>query len=147
MASYKVTNYSLLEMSSIDNDKFVLLNDFYITVMKSDNANEKYTIKISKGAIWDGLSIPKMFRWFMPEIDYTNELYSAAGLVHDCLYASELLSKSISDDIFRSILRDAGMTRFKASTAHLCVKLFAKCHYGIKYDTNNLRDFIKVSIQ
>lgn len=147
MSSYKVINYSQLEMSSIDNDKFVLLNDFSITVINSYNSNERYTIKISKGAVWDGLSIPKMFRWFLPEIDYTNTLYSASGLVHDSLYASELLPKDKADDIFRSILRDSGISRFKGSTAHWCVSNFAKCHYGIKHDTNNLRDFITISIQ
>jgi len=144
MASYKVTNYSLLEMSSIDTDKFVLLNDFYITVMNSDNASEKYTIKITKGAVWDGLSIPKMFRWFLPEIDYTNQLYSASGLVHDGLYASELLPKDKADDIFRSILRDSGISRFKGSTAHWCVSNFAKCHYGKKHDTNGLGKFVEI---
>jgi hypothetical protein len=144
MASYKVTNYSLLEMSSIDNDKFVLLNDFYITVINSDNASEKYTIKITKGAVWDGLSIPKMFRWFLPEIDYTNQLYSASGLVHDGLYASELLPKDIADDIFRSILRDSGISRFKGSIAHWCVSNFAKCHYGKKHDTNGLGKFVEI---
>lgn len=144
MSSYKVTNYSLLEMSSIDNDKFVLLNDFYITVMNSDNSNEKYTIKIYKGAVWDGLSIPKLFRWFLPEIDYTNQLYSASGLVHDGLYASELLSKDKADDIFRSILRDSGISRFKGSTAHWCVSNFAKCHYGKKHDTNGLGKFVEI---
>ena len=144
MASYKVTNYSLLEMTSIDTDKFVLLNDFYITVINSDNASEKYTIKISKGAVWDGLSIPKMFRWFLPEIDYTNQLYSASGLVHDGLYASELLPKDIADDIFRSILRDSGISRFKGSTAHWCVSNFAKCHYGKKHDTNGLGKFVEI---
>lgn len=144
MASYKVTNYSLLEMSSIDTDKFVLLNDFYITLMNSDNANEKYTIKISKGAVWDGLSIPKIFRCFLPEIDYTNQLYSASGLVHDGLYASELLPKDIADDIFRSILRDSGISRFKGSTAHWCVSNFAKCHYGKKHDTNGLGKFVEI---
>lgn len=144
MASYKVTNYSLLEMTSIDTDKFVLLNDFYITVINSDNSNEKYTIKITKGAVWDGLSIPKMFRWFLPEIDYTNQLYSASGLVHDGLYASELLPKDKADDIFRSILRDSGISRFKGSTAHWCVSNFAKCHYGKKHDTNGLGKFVEI---
>lgn len=144
MSSYRVTNYSQLEMSSIDNDKFVLLNDFSITVINSNNSNEKYTIKISKGAIWDGLSIPKMFRWFLPEIDYTNPLYSASGLVHDCLYASELLPKDKADDIFRSILRDSGISRFKGSTAHWCVSNFAKCHYGKKHDTNGLGKFVEI---
>lgn len=147
MSSYKVINYSRLEMSSIDNDKFILLNDFSITVINSYNSKERYTIKISKGAVWDGLSIPKMFRWFLPEIDYTNTLYSASGLIHDSLYASELLPKDIADDIFRSILRDSGISRFKGSTAHWCVSNFAKCHYGKKHDTNNLRDFITISIQ
>lgn len=147
MSSFTVISYSpKLEMVSLYNDKFQLIKDFSILLIE-ENTEKTYRITISKGAIWDGLSIPKPFRWFMPEIDYTNELYSAAGLVHDCLYASELLSKSISDDIFRSILRDAGMTRFKASTAHLCVKMFAKCHYGKNHDTNNLRDFITISIQ
>lgn len=41
MSSYKVINYLPLEMSSIDTDKFILLNDFSITVINTDNSNEK----------------------------------------------------------------------------------------------------------
>ena len=145
MSSFRVINHSHLDMSSLDTDKFVLLNDFSITVINTENSNEKYTIKISKGAIWDGLSIPKIFRWFLPEIDYTNTLYSASGLVHDSLYASELLPKDIADDIFRSILRDSGISRFKGSTAHWCVANFAKCHYGKKHDTNSLGQFVQLT--
>lgn len=143
MSSYNVLYYTPLKFTSLDNDKFQLSSDFSICVLEQETKT-CYTIQIAKGAIWDGLSIPKMFRWFLSEIDYTNDLYSASGLVHDCLYASELLPKDVADDIFRRILRDSGISRFKCSTAHWCVANFAKCHYGIKHDTNNLRQYVKV---
>lgn len=144
MSSFTVISYSpKLEMTSLYNDKFQLTKDFSILLVE-ENTEKTYRITISKGAVWDGLSIPKVFRWFLPEIDYTNTLYSASGLIHDSLYASELLPKDIADDIFRSILRDSGISRFKGSTAHWCVSNFAKCHYGKNHDTNGLGKFVNI---
>lgn len=84
----------------------------------------------------DGLSVPKMFRWFLKDWDPENELYNLAGALHDWLYATEgvngLFSRSECDDIFRGLLRESGMNRFHASTADLMVGLFAgnKRHWG-----------------
>lgn len=148
--SYKVLANSKLLFTTLDYDKFQLTENFWI-ILYSEKPTTVHGIEtnyleihISKGAIFDGLSIPRPFRWFLPEIDYTNDLYSASGLVHDCLYASELLPKDIADDIFRSILRDSGISRFKAGIAHQAVKNFAKRHYGRKHDTNNLVKYIRI---
>lgn len=84
----------------------------------------------------DGLSVPKPLRWFLKDWDPKNGLYNIAGALHDWLYATEgcngMFSRSECDDIFRGILREAGLGRFKASTADYMVGLFAGSsrHWG-----------------
>jgi hypothetical protein len=84
----------------------------------------------------DGLSVPVLFRWFLPSWDKKNELYNIAGAVHDWLYATkganEFFTREECDDIFRGILREAGVGRFKAGVADVMVGLFAGCglHWG-----------------
>ena len=84
----------------------------------------------------DGLSVPRAFRWFLPSWDTSNELYNLAGAFHDWLYATKGFcgrwSRSECDDAFRGILRESGMSRFKASTADFAVGLFAgnSRHWG-----------------
>lgn len=143
--NFTVINYSKLNMTAVDDELFETRSPFTI-VLEETNQHFKISITVNQNAKFDGLSIPKPFRWFLPEIDFTNTLYSAAGLVHDALYASELVSKSVADDIFRGILRDAGISRFKGSLAHWCVQTFAKKHYGKQYDKHNIRNYISMSI-
>lgn len=126
-----------------ENDLYVIDEDFSIVLQ--DNKKNVFTITIKEGAKCDGLSIPSVFTWFLPKWDKKNELYNIAGIVHDALYASELVHKDIADDIFRGILRDSGVSRFKASTAEWCVEKFAKNHYGKKHDKYNMRDYIELS--
>lgn len=139
-------NFSVIQhdklVSHIEKDLHVLDQDLSIALIN----NEKNTVvfNIKKGAMCDGLSIPWGFRWFLPTWDENNELYNIAGLLHDALYASELVCKDIADDIFRGILRDAGISRFKASTAEWCVQTFAKCHYGKKHDKYGLGNYIDI---
>lgn len=141
MASYKVLNYTPLFTFEM-NGFHVLQNKFVLNVMRDDNLLR--TITLYPGAMTDGLSIPFGFRWFLPTWSKDNELYNIAGFIHDALYASELLSKDEADDLFRGILRDAGISRFKASTAEWCVQTFAKSHYGKKHDNFDLANYITV---
>lgn len=89
-----------------------------------------------KGFRCDGLTVPKIFRWFLKDWDPDNELYNIAGALHDWLYATKgcngMFTRSECDDIFRGLLREAGMNRFHASTADFMVGLFAgsKRHWG-----------------
>jgi hypothetical protein len=79
--------------------------------------------------MWNGASVPKVFQWFLPNFDRKNNLYNVAALVHDALYASKLWERLRSDDLYRCILRDSGISRLKAGVADK-VLIFAKKHYG-----------------
>lgn len=136
----KVLKYDSLEYRK-EKDLYILEEDLNVTLQ--DNKGNKFTVTIKEGAKCDGLSVPAAFTWFLPKWDKKNELYNIAGIVHDALYASELVHKDIADDIFRGILRDSGVSRLKASTAEWCVEKFAKKHYGS--DEYGMKDFIEIS--
>ena len=84
----------------------------------------------------DGLSVPKPFRWFLPNWDDDNQLYNLAGALHDWLYATDGVYKTFTrsecDDIFRGILHVSGQGRLRASTADFMVGLFGwnSRHWG-----------------
>lgn len=84
----------------------------------------------------DGLSVPKIFRWFLPSWDEKNCLYNVSGALHDWLYATKgnfgMFTREECDDFFRGLLRESGKGRFKAGCADKAVEIFAgtKRHWG-----------------
>lgn len=84
----------------------------------------------------DGLSVPRLLRWFLPSWDERNGLYNVAGAVHDWLYATKgncgMFTREECDDVFRGLLRESGKSRFKAGCADKAVEWFAgnKRHWG-----------------
>ena len=88
-------------------------------------------IHLTSGFKCDGLSIPLPFRWFLKKWDDNKPLYNLAGVIHDALYITKgygIFSREECDDIFRGLLRDAGISRFKAGVADKCVELFGGSH-------------------
>lgn len=89
-----------------------------------------------RGFRCDGLSVPKIFRWFLPSWDERNCIYNVAGAFHDWLYATKgnfgMFIREECDDIFRGLLRCSGISRFKAGCADKAVGIFAggKSHWG-----------------
>ena len=143
--NYKVRNYTDPVISKLQDDKYILENDIEV-VLKEGNYGYTVRIFIKAGAVWDGLSVPYLFRWFLPNYSIDNPLVNIAGLVHDAMYASELVAKDTADDMFRGILRDAGISRFRASTAEYLVEKFAKKHYGIEHDKYDLRKRVSIRV-
>lgn len=89
--------------------------------------------EFARGFSCDGLSVPKIFRWFLKKWDFENELYNVAGMVHDALYGNKgfcVFDRDECDAIFRGILRESGCNRLHASTADFAVGLCAKSHWG-----------------
>ena len=84
----------------------------------------------------DGLSVPKIFRWFLPSWDEKNTLYNVAGALHDWLYTTKgnfgMFKREECDDFFRGLLRCSGISRFKAGCADKAVEWFAgdKSHWS-----------------
>lgn len=82
-----------------------------------------------RGFRCDGLSVPKIFRWFLPSWDEKNTLYNVAGALHDWLYSTKgnfgMFTREECDDFFRGLLRESGIGRFKAGCADKAVEWFA----------------------
>ena len=77
----------------------------------------------------DGLSVPRIFRWFLPSWDEKNPVYNLAGAFHDWLYSTGgncgMFTREECDDVFRGLLRESGIGRFKAGCADKAVEWFA----------------------
>lgn len=84
---------------------------------------------------WDGASVPWAFQWFLPDWSDDSSLYNLGSGVHDWLYGNKgagLFTREECDDIFRGIIRESGVCRFRAGVADKCLELFAggKKHWG-----------------
>lgn len=139
----KILNWS----NQINYDKvnglFVLKNSVYIDFQLSFN---KFRITVDKGAMTDGLSVPKIFRWYLPDWDDNNPLYNIAGICHDGAYGSEVLCKELADELFYQGLIKAGISKTKASVAKWAVEHLAGLHYGRKHDDFDIAPYVHIQI-
>lgn len=115
-----------------------------IIVIVRDETGMHYEFHLLPGFRCNGGSVPWMFRWFVPSWSSTNDLINMAYALHDGCYASGILHRDIADDLLRGLLRDAGISRLKASTVCYAVNQFAESHYQKdEYDTAK---FIKLHV-
>ena len=116
-----------------------------------DGSRKTVVATFCPGFRCDGLSVPWAFRWFLKSWDDGNDLYNMAGAVHDWLYATKgnhgMFSREECDDIFRGILREAGIGRFRAGVADKGVEIFAGNgrHWG--NDGYNVRDLVWLTVR
>lgn len=117
-----------------------------IIVIVRDETGMHYEFHLLPGFRTDGGSVPLAFQWFVPKWSSTNDLINAAYFIHDAAYASGLVHRNIADDMLRGLLRDAGLSRFKASTVCWCVNKFAAGHYGPENDSEGNGAFVKLHV-
>lgn len=125
------------------NGLYVLLDDIYITFSCGPFVFE---ITVKKGAMTDGLSVPRLFRFFLPCWDDKNVLYNISGIVHDACYGSEILSKSFADALFHRSLVTAGISKRKANIAGWCVENLAGLRYGRDKDDFDIAPFVRLKM-
>lgn len=123
------------------NNLYVLKNDVWVDFM---HKGVKFRITVDKGAMTDGLSVPKIFRWYLPCWDDSNVLYNVAGIVHDGAYGSELLAKDLADELFYKGLIKAGISKSKATVAKYAVQCLAGLHYGRENDDYGISEFTRI---
>ena len=95
-----------------------------VFILSEDKTVESlgYSVTVKKGFDFDGASIPKWL-WSI----YGSPLngnYVVASLIHDGLYASQKVSKSISDRIFLDIMKQSNVGYIKRTSMYLAVKMF-----------------------
>lgn len=123
------------------NGLYVIQNDVWIDFLYNDN---KFRITVDAGAMTDGLSVPKIFRWYLPDWNDSNPLYNIAGICHDGAYGSELLTKDMADELFYRCLLKAGISKSKATVAKWAVEHLAGLHYGKKHDDFGISEYVSV---
>ena len=104
-----------LKVNIIKNDVFILLEDVVVESLG-------YSVTVKKEFDFDGASIPKWL-WSI----YGSPLngnYVVASLIHDGLYASQKVSKSVSDKIFLDVMKQSKVGYIKRTSMYLAVKMF-----------------------
>ena len=103
-----------LELEIIDSDLFILLKDKSVESLG-------YKITVKKGFDFDAASIPKWL-WSI----YGSPLngnYVVASLIHDGLYASQKLSRELSDKIFLDLMKQHEVGYIKRQTMYYAVRM------------------------
>ena len=142
MKDIKILNWSRVCNYEIVNGLYVLKNDVWLDFSYNHG---KFRIKVDKGGLTDGLSVPKIFRWYLPCWDDNNVLYNVAGICHDGMYGSELVSKELADEIFYKGLLMAGISRSKATMAKYAVQYLAGLHYGRDHDDFGISEYVSLT--
>ena len=82
-------------------------------------------ILIPAGFVFDGASIPDAFHWI---IDPSEDMIEAS-CVHDYLYTFHLYSRKTADRIFKELLEDKGLSRWKVFLSYRAVRIFGQRHW------------------
>lgn len=135
----KIINYSNVCNADKVNGLYVLKYKVYIDF---EYNYSPFRITVDEGAMTDGLSVPKIFQWYLPAWNDKNPLYNIAGICHDGAYGSELLSKDIADELFYQGLLKAGISKSKATVAKWAVEHLAGLHYGKDHDDFNISPYV-----
>ena len=139
----KISNYSRICHYKKVNGLYVLENDVFMDINRDD---VNFRIQVDKGAMTDGLSVPKIFRWYLKDWDDDNPLYNIAGIIHDGCYGSEIVTKPLADEIFYCGLLKAGISKTKAKIARWAVENLAGLHYGRKHDDYGISEYVHLDI-
>ena len=137
----KIVDWSNVVNYKKVNGLYVIQNVVWIDFLYNDN---KFRISVDKGAMTDGLSVPKIFRWYLPDWNDNNPLYNIAGICHDGAYGSEVLGKWVADEMFYQALLKAGISRSKAYVAKWAVENLAGLHYGRQHDDYDIAPYVKL---
>ena len=104
-----------LDLKIVNENLFILGNDKTVESLG-------YSVTVKKGFDFDGASIPKWL-WSIYGSPLNGD-YVVASLIHDGLYASQKLSKNLSDKIFLDIMKQSNVGYIKRTSMYLAVKLF-----------------------
>ncbi len=109
-----------------------LYKKFTFEVEHSSLLKRKFTIP--EGFIWDGNSIPRI-AWALTGTPWAMDLL-CAGLIHDWLYKSGLVSRKIADDIHYQACRQCGVGWYRAQKMHKALRV-AGWHAWNKHRKND----------
>lgn len=121
-----------LKLEFISNKKAVLLQDYIYSI-------NGYDIKVFRGFITDGASVPKSLQWlYNPYGKYIN-----AAVVHDYLYSvynNTGINRTLSDKIFYFIMKETGVDNRTTRRFYNAVKCFGETSWKAKLQNEGYKD-------
>jgi hypothetical protein len=100
-------------------------------------------IKILKGYVFDGASVPALLRWFIGPMD---PRVIASSLIHDAIYTNpdldgigkyfvddvevkKVFTKAEADELFKMANQANGMDKFRTTLAFWAVRIFGRGNF------------------
>ena len=123
---------SKLILKPLSNGKAILLDDYVYSV-------NGYDIKVFRGFITDGASVPKSLQWlYNPYGKYIN-----AAVVHDYLYSvynNTGINRTLADKIFKHIMKETGVDDRTIRRFYAAVKYFGVTSWKPKLKNEGYKD-------
>ena len=121
-----------LILDPISNGKAILIQDYIYSI-------NGYDIKVFKGFVTDGASVPHSLQWlYNPYGKYIN-----AAVVHDYLYSTYNITginRTLSDKIFRHIMKETGVDSRIVRKFYAAVKYFGATSWKTKLQNEGYKD-------
>ena len=123
---------SKLILKPLSNGKAILLDDYVYSV-------NGYDIKVFRGFITDGASVPKSLQWiYNPFCKYIN-----AAVIHDYLYSvynNTGINRTLADKIFYFIMKETGIDSRTVRRFYTAVRCFGETSWKPKLKNEGYKD-------
>ena len=123
---------SKLILEPISNGKAILLQDYVYSI-------NGYDIKVFRGFITDGASVPKSLQWLYNPFGK----YIKAAVIHDYLYSAYNntgINRTLADKIFNFIMKETGVDNRTVRRFYNAVKYFGETSWKPKLENEGYRD-------
>lgn len=121
-----------LILEPISNGKSVLLQDYIYSI-------SGYDIKVFRGFITDGASVPKSLQWLYNPFGK----YIKAAVIHDYLYSvynNTGINRTLADKIFKHIMKETGVDDRTVRRFYNAVKYFGETSWKPKLQNEGYKD-------
>lgn len=121
-----------LILDPISNGKAILLDDYVYSI-------NGYDIKVFRGFITDGASVPKSLQWLYNPYDK----YINAAVIHDYLYSTYNntgINRTLADKIFNFIMKETGIDNRTRRKFYTAVRCFGEPSWQSKLENEGYKD-------
>ena len=121
-----------LILDPISNGKAILLEEYVYDI-------NGYLIRVPKSFITDGASVPHSLQWLYNPF----RKYIKAAVIHDYLYSTYNntgINRTLSDKIFRHIMKETGVDDRTVRRFYAAVKYFGETSWKPKLENEGYKD-------
>ena len=123
---------SKLILKPLSNGKAILLDDYVYSI-------NGYDIKVFRGFITDGATVPKSLQWLYNPYGK----YIKAAVIHDYLYScynNTGINRTLADKIFKHIMKETGVDNRTVRRFYNAVRCFGETSWKPKLQNEGYKD-------